>query len=300
MSIHDSRELVGGIDAGGTSFRCILASGPDDIRAEVQFPTTTPEATLEQACAFFRDGPGRAASRIGVACFGPVRVDPQAADWGRILRTTKPGWSGADVAGTLSRATGKPVRLETDVTAAALGEQRWGAARGITSFVYVTVGTGIGAGVISAGRPVRGGLHPEAGHIFVPRASGDAGFAGVCPIHGDCVEGLASAGAIAARWGQAPDTLPDDHPAWEVEAHYLAHLAATLIVVTASQAVILGGGVSARTGLVGRVAARTAALLGAYLDDLDRPAGPWVLPPGLGLRAGSLGAVAVALAPDPD
>jgi fructokinase len=286
--------ILGGIDAGGTSFRCLVGHGPTDILAETSFPTTTPQETLAQAIAFFRDGPGRAATGIGIACFGPVAVDPAHPRHGHILATPKPGWADTDVVGPLAAALARPVRIETDVIAAALGEARWGAGQGEPNLAYITVGTGIGAGILAGGQPLHGALHPEAGHIRVPRHPDDLAFAGVCPFHGDCVEGLASAPALKARWGADPADLPDDHPAWEIEAHYLAHLCATLVLVGAVRRVILGGGVSARTGLVERVNARTGALLNGYAASLGVDEARLVVAPGLGLRAGVLGALAVA------
>lgn len=286
--------VLGGIDAGGTSFRCIVATGPDRILAEARFATTSPRETLTRAADFFTDGPGRAAEAIGIACFGPVAVDPAHPRHGTILSTPKAGWSDTDVLGPIQAATGRPVGIETDVIAAALGEHRWGAGRGEGNLAYVTVGTGIGAGILSGGVPLHGALHPEAGHIHVPRHPDDLAFAGVCPFHGGCVEGLASATALAARWGQDPADLPDDHPGWEIEAHYLAHLSATLVLVAAVRRVILGGGVSARSGLVERVARRTRALLGGYEAAFGARDDTLVVAPGLGLRAGALGALAIA------
>jgi fructokinase len=287
-------DRFGAVDAGGTSFRCMVATGPDAIVAETSFPTTTPEETLTRACDFFNDGPGQGVRRLGVACFGPVAVDPGHPGYGHILETTKPGWSGAAVLQALAAGTGLPIVIESDVNAAALSEYRWGAGRGIESLAYVTVGTGIGAGIISNGRTLHGGLHPEAGHIRVPRFPGDD-FPGVCPFHGDCVEGLASAPALKARWGADPANLPCDHPAWEIEAHYLGHLAATLILVSASQLVIFGGGVMARTGLADQVARKAEDLLAGYSRAITGPVSPVVTGAGLGLKAGVLGALALAM-----
>ena len=286
--------VLGGIDAGGTSFRCIVASGPDRILAEARFATTSPQETLTRAAAFFAEGPGREAEAIGIACFGPVAVDPRHPRHGTILTTPKPGWSDTDVLGPIRAATGRPVGIETDVIAAALGEHRWGAGRGEDNLAYVTVGTGIGAGILTGGVPLHGALHPEAGHVHVPRHPADLDFPGVCPFHGGCVEGLASAPALRARWGVDPADLPDDHPGWDIEAHYLAHLSATLVLVAAVRRVVLGGGVSARNGLVARVANRTATLLAGYEAAFGAAGDRLVVAPGLGLRAGALGALAVA------
>lgn len=288
------KRILGGIDAGGTSFRCILAAGPDQILAEEQFPTTTPGDTLARAAAFFTTGPGQNAEAIGMACFGPVAVDPSHPRYGHILSTPKRGWSDCDVLGPIRAATDRPVAIETDVIAAALGEHQWGAGQDEPNLAYVTVGTGIGAGILSQGVPLHGALHTEAGHIRVPRHPQDIGFDGVCRFHGDCVEGLASAEALAARWGMDAAELPDDHRAWAIEAHYLAHLCTTLVLVAAVRRVILGGGVSARAGLVEQVARQTGDLLAGYEASLGIAGHAIVVRPGLGLKAGSLGALAVA------
>lgn len=284
--------LLGAIDAGGTSWRCAVAAGPNRIIARAAFPTTTPEQTLARAAAFFAAQP--TVATIGVACFGPIAVNPDDERWGQILSTPKPGWSGADVAGELARATGARISLDTDVNAAVLAERAWGAGQGLDDLAYVTVGTGIGAGLLVGGRTVRGALHPEAGHMRAPRHRDDD-FPGVCPFHGDCIEGLASAPAIAARWGVDPAQLPDRHPAWDLEAHYLGHLAASLILTAAVRRVIFGGGVMARGGLVERVAAKTSELIGPYGPNAPGEAGVSVVGAGLGADAGLLGGLWLAL-----
>jgi fructokinase len=290
--------VFGGIDAGGTSWRCGIYSDHQTCVARTSFPTTTPEETLSHAIAFFNDqaAQGHRLNTIGVACFGPLGVNKSRPDWGHILDTTKLGWSGTDVAGMLARGTGCKIALATDVTAAALAERAWGAGQGIDNVAYVTVGTGIGAGIILDGKPVSGALHPEAGHMYAPRHANDprAKFGGVCNFHGDCIEGLASAPALKARWGQDASELSDNHPAWDIEAHYLAHLAINLVLVTAVQRVIFGGGVCARTGLVDRIGETARKLLGPYGTAAPRGAGLEIVPAGLGLDAGLLGAIYLA------
>jgi fructokinase len=290
--------LVGGIDAGGTSWRCALVDSDRRIIVREAFPTTTPEETLDRASGFFvqQAAGGQHFAHIGVACFGPLGVNPKAPNWGRVLTTTKPYWSGADVAGVLATKTGCKVHIETDVTAAAFAERAWGAGQGLDDLAYVTVGTGIGAGIILGGKPVWGAMHPEAGHMRAPRHPRDLSedFAGVCPFHGDCIEGLASAPALRARWKLDAADLPDDHVAWEIEAHYLAHLAANLVFTTAVRRVIFGGGVLARTGLVDRIAAKAKALVGPYGTAAPGEMGFDVVAAGLGLDAGLMGAVWLA------
>jgi fructokinase len=287
--------LLGGLEAGGTKLVCAVGTGPGDLRAEARLPTTSPGETLERAVAFFRDQASQAPlAALGIASFGPVDLDPRSATWGFITTTPKPGWVDTDLAGTLGRALGVPVGFDTDVNGAALAEHRWGALQGCDPAVYVTVGTGIGGGAIVNGRPLHGAIHPEMGHLRIPRAPDD-GFAGMCPYHGDCLEGLATAGAMRARWGAPPESLPSEHPAWDLEARYLALGLAAVVAVLSPQRIVLGGGVTGEPTLLPRVRTRVRAVLGGYLrspvlDQLDR----YVVAPGLGDRAGVLGALALA------
>lgn len=298
MTRNSNRPLVAGIEAGGTKFACAVGCPPDDIRAETRFPTTTPEETLPRAIAFFREtvanhGPIAA---LGIASFGPVDRRPDSPGWGRITSTPKPGWQNTDVTGPLAGALGCPAAFETDVTGAAIGEGLYGAGRGLGDFVYVTVGTGIGGGVVAGGRPVNGLIHPELGHMRpVRRLEGDD-FAGICPYHGDCLEGLASGPAIKARWGRPAEELPPEHPAWGFEAEYLAQICATLTFLLSPERIILGGGVMAQTHLFERIRATTTELIGGYLDHARLLGGmeDYVVPPALGGRAGIVGALAMA------
>jgi fructokinase len=287
-------KLYGGIEAGGTKFVCAVGTGPDDLRAETSFPTTTPEETLAQAIAFFKGQDDIAA--VGIGSFGPLDLRRESPTWGTITSTPKSRWSGADLVGPIASRLGVPVGIDTDVNAAALGEGRWGAARGLTTFVYVTVGTGIGGGGMVEGSLLHGILHPEMGHMHTPHDLELDPFEGSCPYHGDCLEGLASGPAIEARWGASPDSLPPDHPAWELEATYLAHAVVNLICVIAPRRVILGGGVMRQAQLMPLVRAKVVALLNGYLqlpallDTVDS----YIVSPGLGSRSGVLGAIALA------
>ena len=197
--------LFGLIEAGGTKVICAVASGPEDIRRRVRIETTTPEEVFAAAREFFVEATptGRSLEGLGVATFGPVDVrEAGAANYGRILQTPKPGWAGASWVEGLRGVVDGRIVVDTDVNGGALGEATWGAAKGLGTVVYVTVGTGIGGGVLVDGKPVHGVLHPEIGHMRVPREEGEReGFAGVCRFHGDCLEGLASGPAISARWG---------------------------------------------------------------------------------------------------
>jgi fructokinase len=287
--------LFGGIEAGGTKFVCAIGTGPDDLRATVRIPTTTPSETLERVVAFFARHP-EPLDGLGVGAFGPLDLDPRSPTHGHITSTPKPGWRQCDIAGTLRRALGTPVAIDTDVNVAALGEHRWGAAQDVDDVLYMTVGTGIGGGVLVHGEPVHGLLHPEIGHIPVAHDRQADSFPGICPFHGDCLEGLASGPSIHARWGQPGETLPDDHPAWALEAQYIALALATCIYTLSSQRIILGGGVMQRRQLFPLIRSRVRALLGGYLDvpAIRQHVGDYIVSPALGGNAGVLGALALA------
>jgi fructokinase len=287
--------LFGGIEAGGTKFVCAAGTGPDDLRALTRFPTTTPAETFARAIAFFQEQPAPVAA-LGIGSFGPVDLDPASPTYGYITSTPKLGWQQADICGTVGRALGVPVAFDTDVNAAALGEQRWGAARQADPVLYLTVGTGIGGGVLVGGRPVHGLVHPEIGHMLVQRDPQADPFPGVCPYHGDCLEGLAAGPALQARWGQPGHTLPADHPAWPLEAEYLARGLVACICVLSPQRIILGGGVMQQPHLFPLVRARVQGLLNGYLKApaIEKQIDGYIVPPALGDRAGVLGALALA------
>lgn len=286
--------LYGAIEAGGTKFVCAVGTGPDDLRAVERFPTTLPAETLGRALAFFRRQPEPIAA-LGVGSFGPVDLDAASPTYGHVTSTPKAGWAGAAVVAPLGEALGVPVAFDTDVNAAALGEHRWGAARGLHTFVYLTVGTGIGGGALVEGRRLHGVLHPEMGHVPVPREAGDA-FAGTCPYHGDCLEGLAAGPALAARWGQPAEALAPGHPAWDLEARYLASALAGYVLTLAPQRLILGGGVMQQAQLFPLVRRHLLRRLGGYFQAraLTEAVDTYVVPPALGDRAGVLGGLALA------
>ncbi len=287
--------LYGGIEAGGTKFVCVVGTGPDDIRARTRFPTTTPEETLSQAVDFFRPFAAELAG-IGVGSFGPVDLNPRSSTYGYITTTPKPGWQNTNVKGYLEEALHVPVAFETDVNAAAWGEHRWGAAQDVDTFVYITVGTGIGGGAMVNGQLVHGLLHPEMGHMRIPHDREADPFDGICPFHGDCLEGLASGPAVAARWGQRGETLPPDHPAWDLEARYLGLAVANLVCTLSPQRIILGGGVMHQRHLFPRIRQVVQDALAGYVNSpaLKEAIEDYIVPPGLGDHAGVLGALALA------
>jgi fructokinase len=266
---------LGAIEAGGTKFVCGAGTGPEDLRT-VRIPTTTPRETIAAAVEFLR---GAASESVGIGSFGPVKD-------GWITNTPKQGWRNVDLAGEVSRALDVPVGFDTDVNAAALAETEWGAARGLSSCLYLTVGTGIGGGAIFNGAPLRGLTHPEMGHIRIP----SDGRPGVCPFHGDCLEGVASGPAIAAHQGRPAEELPAGHPAWDEEARYLALAVANFALTLGPAKVILGGGVMRQLQLFPLIRAEFARLLNNYLPVPD----DYIVPPELGDRAGVLGALLLA------
>lgn len=289
--------LFGGIEAGGTKFVCAVGTGPDDLRAETRFPTTTPEETIGRAIAFFKEQAQKEPlAAVGIASFGPVDPDPASPAFGYITTTPKPGWANTGFAPAVGRALGVPVGFDTDVNGAALGEARWGAGQGLDNFIYLTIGTGLGGGGLVNGQLMHGLVHPEMGHILLPPHPDDPHPEGFCPYHGHCLEGMACGPAMEKRWGRRAETLPASHPAWELEAHYLAVGLVNFVCTLSPQRIIMGGGVMSQPHLFPMVRQKVQALLNGYvqspaiLDDIDR----YIVPPGLGSRAGVLGAIALA------
>ena len=287
--------LFGAIEAGGTKFVCAVGTGPEDLES-VQFPTTSPEDTVQAAIAFFR---ARAAGRlraVGIASFGPIDLHPESPTFGYITSTPKEGWRNFDFAGTIRRALDVPVGFDTDVNGSALGEARWGAAQGLSDFVYLTVGTGIGGGAMVHGRILHGLMHPEMGHIRVPHDVSRDPYPGGCPYHVDCLEGLASGPAMEARWGVPGRDLPADHPAWWLEAQYLALGLANFVCTLSPERIVLGGGVMQQTQLFPLIRKELARILNGYIQapEITERRENFVAPPRLGSRSGVLGALALA------
>ena len=290
--------LVGGIEAGGTKFVCAVGTGPEDVVAEARFPTTTPDETIGRAIAFFREQRARLGpiAAIGIASFGPVDPDPASPTFGYITSTPKEHWANVDLVGVIRAELDTPIGFDTDVNAAGLGEWQWGAALGIPVLVYLTVGTGIGGGVLIDGQPLHGLIHPELGHIAVPHDLADDPYGGRCPFHRDCLEGLASGPAIEERWGRPAGELADDHPAWELEAHYLALAIQNFVCTLSPQRIVIGGGVMKQTQLYPMIRQKAQSYLNGYvqspaiLDEIDR----FIVSPALGERSGVLGAFALA------
>lgn len=293
-----SATLLAGVELGGTKCICILGTGPDDIRARVTVPTFDPDTTLDSIAAVIQKWREQAGAPValGVASFGPIDLRRDSPTYGCMGATPKRGWANADIAGYFTRRFALPVGITTDVIGAALAEGRWGDAQGLSDYAYITVGTGIGAGLIVAGQSVFGCHHPEVGHARIVRARGDT-WPGNCPFHGDCVEGLASGPAIEARSGKPAGSLESDSPVWETVVHALAQLNHLLLVTAAPERILMGGGVmSAQPHLFPLIRRAVLESLNGYLhipqvlNDIDR----FIAPPGLGTLAGPLGALAIA------
>jgi fructokinase len=295
--MNANAKLYGGIEGGGTKFICAMGSGPEDIRAETRIPCTSPRETLDAVVQFFKNAEEEhgALSTLGIACFGPLDLNPESKTYGQILPTTKPEWSGADLLTPLQTAFNVPIGLDNDVNGAAWGEHLWGAAQGLNTFLYLTIGTGIGGGAFVEGRLLHGLVHPEMGHIPLPHDRAADPFQGMCVFHKDCFEGLASGPAMEARWGQRAETLPEDHPAWDLEAAYIAHALASYIYVLSPQRIIIGGGVGANLHLLKAVREKTRALVNGYLSSkaISEEIESYIVAPELGNRAGVLGAMAL-------
>jgi fructokinase len=285
--------LFGAIELGGSKVLCAVGSSHEALEDELRIETRDPESTLRDVEQFFARHASKLAG-LGIASFGPLELDPSRPRWGSMLATPKPGWSGAPLATRLMERFGVPVSIDTDVNAAALAEQRHGAARGMDPCAYITVGTGIGVGVVIDGRPLHGLLHPELGHAPALAA---CGFEGVCPFHGRCIEGVASAPALQKRSGRPPSALDDDDPVWALEAVYLAQLVMLCVLAYSPRRVVLGGGVLARTGLLSAVRSEVTRAMAGYvprseLDDNGMES--YLVAPEFGTRAGLVGAFLLA------
>jgi fructokinase len=287
-----------GIEAGGTKWVCIIAKSPGEILASKRFPTTSPGETIAAAIDFFRSQEKENIKfrAVGIGSFGPLDLNPESETYGCITSTPKPGWQGTNLVDKFEQAFHLPVGFDTDVNAAALGESLWGAGQGYSDFIYLTVGTGIGGAAVVNSRLIHGLVHPEMGHILIPHDRQVDPFPGVCFYHGDCLEGLANGPAIAERWGRKGEQLPPDHPAWQLEAQYLALGLMNLICTLSPQRIILGGGVMNQGQLFPLIRTKVQQLLNDYITapEIYEKIDEFIVAAGLGNRSGSLGAVALA------
>ena len=286
----------GAIEAGGTKFICAIGTQSGRILEDCRIATRDPATTLGEVQHYFQSAQAKwgPLHGIGIGAFGPLQINPHSARFGFLTSTPKPGWSNTDLLEPLRRGLGRPLCLDTDVNAAALGEWRWGAGQNLESLAYVTVGTGIGAGVVHKGYPVHGLMHPEFGHIRVQRHPADLEFSGVCPFHGDCLEGLISGPAILARTGQTLADAGATHLVWELAADYLGQLAALLVLTHSPERIVFGGGVMQQRLLEG-ISGRMLHWLRGYpaLQEIEQTS--YITSPGLGVQSGVKGALAMAI-----
>jgi fructokinase len=287
--------VFGAIEGGGTKFVCAVGTGPDDL-VMTQFSTESPEPTIARAIAFLKERAGARLQAVGIGSFGPVDLSPSSPTFGCITSTPKPGWQNYDFAGAVRKALGVPVGFDTDVDASALGEARWGSGQSVSDFLYLTVGTGIGGGAIVNGQILHGLIHPELGHIRIPHDFQRDPYPGACPFHGDCLEGLACGPAMEKRWGKPAHEFPVDHPAWALEAHYLALGVMNFVCTLSPKRVVLGGGVMQQKLLFFLIRSELIRLLNGYVrsKELIENVEHYVVPPKLGNRSGIAGALVLA------
>ena len=285
--------LLGAIEAGGTKFVCAIGDENGGLIERVSFPTTTPKETLGKVVNFFK---GKDIEALGVGSFGPIDPNINSKNYGYITTTPKPHWGNYDILGELKKYFKLPMGFDTDVNGAALGELKWGAAKNLKSAMYITVGTGIGAGAVVEGNMIHGLLHPEMGHILIRRDPSDQ-YKGRCPFHLDCLEGLASGPAIEERWGKKAYELPKDHEAWDLEAYYLAQALANYILIISPEKIILGGGVMKQNQLFPKIRKNVKKILNGYISKKEILEGidDYIVSPGLEDNAGICGALALAL-----
>jgi fructokinase len=289
--------LYGAIEAGGTKFICAIGTAGGEILNDARIDTRLPSETLPAVLNYFATAEARFGRLLafGVGAFGPVDLRRGSPQYGFITSTPKAGWKDTDLLGLLGGELQRPLGFDTDVNAAAMAEQRWGAGRGAQSLVYVTVGTGIGGGVVHHGHPVHGLMHPEIGHVRVQRHAADRAFAGICPFHGDCLEGLANGPAILARTGKPLNEATAADPIWDIEADYLGQLCAQLVLMHSPERILIGGGVMQGGQLFARIRMRMLHWLGGYVTQPGLQAPDYVAPPGLGAAAGIKGALALGI-----
>ncbi len=295
-------ELFGAVEAGGTKFICGVGNEQGNLIAEQRIETRSPGETLPRVVHFFQEQSQKHESvirRIGIGSFGPLDLDPASDSFGHITSTPKAGWPDTDIPEYLRTQLNSTCIIDTDVNAAAYGEYLWGAGRGFRSTVYFTIGTGIGGGAIIDGMPVHGLVHPEMGHMIVKHDLSVDPFPGVCPYHKDCFEGLANGPSLQTRWGIRPEDIPSGHPAWDLEASYIASALHNVITILSPQRIILGGGVMQQPSLLPKIQKMVRESLNGYVrsDMIISGINGYIVSPGLGKQAGVLGSLALAIKP---
>jgi fructokinase len=289
--------LYGGIEAGGTKFVCAIGSSPEDLQNEVRFETTSPKETINRTLEYFKEqNLIEKLQAIGIGTFGPVELNRDSSNYGFIKSTPKPGWSNINIYGLIKEELKIPIGFNTDVNAAALGEYEWGAGQGLNNFIYLTIGTGIGGGVMINGRLLHGLQHPEMGHIFIPQDIEADPYEGNCPFHKNCFEGLASGLAMKNRWGKSSEDLNKDHKAWDLEAQYISFALINYIYTLSPERIIIGGGIMEQKKLLPLIHTTVKKMLNNYiqLEEITDNIEKYIVLPSLGNKAGILGAIALA------
>lgn len=285
--------LFGALEAGGTKMVCAIGNENGEILEQISLPTKTPEETMPLIIDYFKD---KNIEALGVGCFGPVDLDKNSANYGHITSTPKLAWVNYNIVGKLKSELGIPVGFDTDVNGSALGEATWGSTKGIENSIYITVGTGVGVGVIINGKPYHGMMHPEGGHILLGRHPSDTDFVSKCPYHENCLEGLAAGPAIEKRWGKKAYLLADRKEVWELEAYYLGQAICNYIMTYSPERIVLGGGVMAQTHLFPLIRGEVRKQLGGYIrtrqtTDLDT----YIVPAGCNDNQGIMGCIKLAM-----
>jgi fructokinase len=289
--------IYGGVEAGGTKFVCAVGSGPDDLQDEIRFETTSPEETINRTLEYFKkQNLKEQLLAVGIGSFGPIELNRKLSNYGFITSTPKPGWSNINICGLIKEELKIPVGFNTDVNAAALGEYEWGAGRGLNNFIYLTIGTGIGGGVMINGRLLHGLQHPEMGHIFIPQDIKADPYEGNCPFHKNCFEGLASGPAMKNRWGKSPEDLNKNHKAWDLEAQYISHALTNYICTLSPERIIIGGGIMEQKKLLPLILTSVKKMLNNYIhmEEIKGNIEKYIVLPSLGKKAGILGALVLA------
>lgn len=293
MLVSKEAVYIAVIEAGGTKFNCAIVDLNRNFVSMKRIDTTTPEQTLKLVIAYFNEQKeaGFNFEKLGLACFGPLDLNKQSSDYGSITATPKPDWSNTPITSILEAALNCTIFLDTDVNAAALAEYKWGNAINASVAIYITIGTGVGGGVVINGKPLHGLIHPEIGHMIV---SPPKGIQGVCPFHGNCIEGLAAGRSMAKIWNQPAETLPDDHQAWDIQAQILASLCHNLMLNFSPEKIILGGGVMNKPGLLEKIISYTQESLNGYITLPNSLTFANIISlPGLDQYSGLLGAFAL-------
>lgn len=286
-----------GIEAGGTKFVCVLGNDKGEVEDSIQIPTEMPEVTLKHVIAFIRKHEKTAPiDAIGIGAFGPIDPKRSSKTYGYITSTPKPGWANCNIVGAIKKEFPVPIWFDTDVNAAALGELYWGNGQGCKHLMYITIGTGVGGGLILNGELQHGLMHLEMGHMLIPHNREKDPYEGYCPYHKDCLEGLASGPAIKDRWKvESALLLPQDHVAWDIESDYLAYAMANCILCYSPERIILGGGVMKQPQLLPMVREKTLAFLAGYIQNRSiEHIEKTIVLAALGQEAGNIGALALA------